>query len=280
MSVADLIEGIFTKELNPTTTNPAISLTVSGGNGEVGASYNVPSATLKLTSVGNYTYGPPTGVTVPVSAAKIECTTEGTSATNSAALAVNGTVILAQGASKKYMDSGVTYSYSAEATYTDGVAPVTNLGKEYAAGQIKSAKLTKTATATMTGWRRMFIGSVATDAEINETTIKTLDYSVQSGAKTVTVQKSGGAASGASAGVKLVDGAKKIIVALPPGRTLKQVNLVSASNTPITTDYTKNTYTEVKVSGATAGENLANYTVYVYQPASIDSGEIHNITIG
>ena len=58
------------------------------------------------------------------------------------------------------------------------------------------------------------------------------------------------------------------------------MNLVSASNTPITDDYTKNTFTGVQVSGATAGENLADYTVYVYKPASIDSGEVHNITIG
>lgn len=279
-SVAELMTSIFTKELNPTKTAPAISLTVAGGNGEVGASYNVPAATLKVTSVGSYTYGPATGITVPASAAKVQCTTEGTSATNSAALGANGTVVLAQGASKKYVDGMTAYSYSAEATYTDGAMPVTNLGNAHAAAQIKSAKLTKTASATMTGWRRMFIGSVATDAEINETTIKALSYSAQAAAKVVTVQKSGGATSGASAGTKLVDGAKKIIVALPPGHTLKLVNLVSASNTPITADYTKNTYTEVKVSGATAGENLANYTVYVYQPASIDSGEIHNISIG
>lgn len=131
----------------------------------------------------------------------------------------------------------------------------------------------------MTGWRRMYIGSVATDAEINETTLKNLEYKVKAEAKVVTVQKSGAAASGASAGIHLVDGAVKIIVALPPGRTLSIVNLVSASNTPITADYTKNTYTDVQVSGATAGEDLKGYTVYVYQPASIDSGEVHNITI-
>lgn len=279
-SLKDVMQTIFTKELNPSASAPAISLTVSGGNGEVGSSYNVPSATLKLTSVGSYTYGPATGITVPASKASVSCTTEGTSATNGIALALNGTVVLDVGTSKKYVDGSTTYNYSAEATYSDGAVPVTNLGTVYASAQLKSAKLTKTASATMTGWRKMFIGSVATDAEINEATIKSLSYAVKADAKTVTVQANGSAASGASAGVKLVDGAVKIIVALPSGRTLKNVNLVSASNTPITDDYTKNTFTQVQVSGATAGENLADYTVYVYKPASIDSGEVHNITIG
>lgn len=116
----------------------------------------------------------------------------------------------------------------------------------------------------MTGWRRMYIGSVATDAEINETTLKALSYKVKAEAKTITVQSSGAAASGASAGTTLVKGAVKIIVAVPPGRSLEIVKLVSASNTPITGDYTKNTYENVQVSGATAGEDKANYTVYVY----------------
>ena len=278
-SVKTLMDNIFTKELNPTKSNPAISLTVSGANGEVGSSYNVPKATLRLTSVGLYTYGPSTGITVPVSSASVSCTTEGTSKSNDSVIGLNGTLELPEGASKKYVDGNTTYSYSAEATHTAGAMPVTNLGNNYPSAQIASAKLTKTATATMTGWRRMYIGSVATDAEINETTLKALSYKVKAEAKTITVQSSGAAASGASAGTPLVEGAVKIIVAVPPGRSLKIVNLVSASNTPITGDYTKNTYENVKVSGATAGENIANYKVYVYQPASIDSGEVHNITI-
>ena len=278
-SVKTLMDNIFTKELNPTKSNPAISLTVSGANGEVGSSYNVPQATLKLTSVGSYTYGPATGITIPALSASVKCTTEDTSKSNDSAISLNGTLVLPTGASKKYVDGNTTYSYSAEATHTAGAMPVTNLGNDYPSAQIASTKLTKTATATMAGWRRMYIGSVATDAEINETTLKALSYKVKAEAKTVTVQSSGAAASGASAGTPLVKGAVKIIVAVPPGRSLKIVNLVSASNTPITGDYTKNTYENVQVSGATAGEDKANYTVYVYQPASIDSGEVHNITI-
>lgn len=61
----------------------------------------------------------------------MSCTTEGTTNTNPSALALNGTVVLAAGSSYKYSDTAKTYSYSAEATYTDGAMPVTNLGNPY-----------------------------------------------------------------------------------------------------------------------------------------------------
>ena len=130
-SVKTLMDNIFTKELNPTKSNPTISLTVSGLNGEVGSSYNVPKATLRLTSVGSYTYGPSTGITVPVSSASVSCTTEGTSKSNDSVIGLNGTLELPEGASKKYVDGNTTYSYSAEATHTAGAMPVTNLGNNY-----------------------------------------------------------------------------------------------------------------------------------------------------
>lgn len=130
-SVKTLMDNIFTKELNPTKSNPAISLTVSGANGEVGSSYNVPKAVLKLTSVGNYYYGPETGITVPALSASVKCTTEKTSKSNDSAIGLNGTLELPEGASKKYVDGNTTYSYSAEATHTAGAMPVTNLGNDY-----------------------------------------------------------------------------------------------------------------------------------------------------
>ena len=163
-SVKTLMDNIFTKELNPTKSNPTISLTVSGANGEVGSSYNVPKAVLKLTSVGKYSYGPATGITVPALSASVKCTTEGTSVSNKSVIGLNGTLELSAGELKKYTDESKTYSYSAEATHTAGAMPVTNLGNDYPSAQIASAKLTATAKATMTGWRRMYIGSVATDA--------------------------------------------------------------------------------------------------------------------
>lgn len=192
----------------------------------------------------------------------MSCTTEGTSAKNATALYLNGTVTLSAGASKKFIDGTTSYSYSASARHTDGAIPVTNLGNAYPSAKIASATLSKTTIAKCTGWRKMFIGSLAVDAPVTEATVKALSYQAKSAAAVVTVQASGAPAEGASAGTPLVPNAVKIIVALPPGRSLSIVNLVSASNTPITSDYvSKGT---VQVSGATAGENKTAYAVYVY----------------
>ena len=86
-------------------------------------------------------------------------------------------------------------------------------------------------------------------------------------------------------------GAKRVIVAIPKStslsgaKTLKNVFLVSASNTPLeisgttTTGYRK---LETSVSVADARENAGyiDYDVWVYQPASISPTEEHNIVIG
>lgn len=133
-NLEELLKSILAKEQNPTTTQPAIDLTVQGGTNEVGNTYNVPAATLKLTGVGSYTYGPATGVKVASGNASVSCTTENTSITSTADITLNGTLTLPAGAQKTYSDGNVSYSYSCEATHTAGAVPKTNIGNEYAAG--------------------------------------------------------------------------------------------------------------------------------------------------
>ena len=48
-------------------------------------------------------------------------------------------------------------------------------------------------------------------------------------------------------------------------------------NTPVTDSYVKTT-AAVKVEGAN-GATAIDYDVYVYEPASIDAGEVHKITL-
>lgn len=289
MSVAEMINDAYAQTASGSVKDPSISLTTTASlNGEVGSTYTVPKATLTFKS-GEYQYSNPktaTGVKVLAGNASISCTTEGTSATNSGDLANNGMLELPAGTAnaKTFVDSPTTYDYSAKAVWTDGSIPKNNIGGDDSAKQIKtnsSNPATKTASCTATGWRRMYIGSVASDAEINEATLKALSYKEKASALTITVSSSGQPApdTEATVGTTLVEEAVKIIVALPPGRNLKIVKLVSASNTPITDDYTNNTFSNIQVSGAAANANFADYTVYVYKPASIDSGEVHNITI-
>ena len=61
-------------------------------------------------------------------------------------------------------------------------------------------------------------------------------------------------------------------------RTLKNVILVSASNTPIPDQYVKQTST-VDVNDA-SGNNPIQYEVWIYKPASISPTEIHKLVVG
>ena len=91
-------------------------------------------------------------------------------------------------------------------------------------------------------------------------------------------------------------GAKRIVIAIPQkdandscvndAKTLKNVFLVSASNTPLeisastTTGY-KKLASAVQVADYRGGDNgKIAYDVWVYQPASISPTEEHNIVIG
>ena len=83
-------------------------------------------------------------------------------------------------------------------------------------------------------------------------------------------------------------GAVRIVVAIPKktsgkasvdgAKTLSNVILVSASNTPIPDQYVKQGST-VDVKDA-AGENPIPYEVWIYKPASISPTEIHKLVVG
>lgn len=172
-SVAAVINDAYAQTKSGTVTSPAITLTTTATlTGEVGATYTVPSATLKFTC-GAYQYSTPTtatGVTVTAGNATVECTTEGTSQSNSGVLGNNGTVVLPAGTTnaKSFADTAKTYNYSATATWTDGVVPKNNIGGDDPAKQIKSASSTKTATCTATGHRFGFYGyRLATESRLN-----------------------------------------------------------------------------------------------------------------
>ena len=168
-SVQEVMMKVFTKELSSTATNPTFDFTATGGLGEIGTKYTVPAATLKMTGVGSYTYAPTNAnCSVEVGNATVRCTTakyDSLSATNSAAMTLNSTVETSTGTAnaETYLSTSATYNYTAEATYTDGVMPKTNLGNDQPATQIKSEKVTKTAAATFTGRWPCYYAFTTTD---------------------------------------------------------------------------------------------------------------------
>lgn len=231
-------------------TQPTIDLTASSGTNEVGNTYNVPAATLKLTSVGSYQYGPATGVKVASGNAVVKCTTENTSITSTADIGYNGTLQLAAGAQKTYSDGATTYSYSAEATHTDGAVPKTNIGNDYAAGQIKSKTLTATKMATFTGYRNSFYGTKTTkDGTVDSAYIRGLK------------NKSGKElANGNEFTITLPVGAQRVVFAYPTSlRDVNSVKDVNGLNAEIKSAFTKSI---VQVEGAN-GYMAVDYKVYV-----------------
>ena len=253
-NLSEVFEAMFVKEQNPTTTQPSVNLTFSEAKAyEVGT---VVHPTYSATfNAGSYTYGPATGVTV--TSWEISDT-----AGNSASTA-----------SGSFNDVTVTdntnYKITAKANHTAGAIPLTNKKNEYAAGKIAAGNKTKVSGA-ITGYRSFFYGVLDTssaEAPLTSAIVRGLtNGGAYNASKTFTLN---GSAT-----------AKRIVVAIPSNSTragLKEVILTSAMNTPVTDSYAKTT-AAVKVEGVN-GATAIDYNVYCYEPAAIDAGEVHKITL-
>ena len=253
-NLSEVFEAMFVKEQNPTTTQPSVNLTFSqAGAYEVGS---VVSPSYSATfNAGSYTYGPETGVTV--TSWEISDTAGNTAST----------------ASGSFADVTVTdttnYKITAKANHTEGAIPLTNKKNEYAAGKIAVGNKSKVSSA-ITGYRSFFYGVLdtsSTEAPLTSEIVRGLtNGGAYNASKTFTLN---GSAT-----------AKRIVIAIPSNsiRTgLKEVILTSAMNTPVTDSYVK-TANAVQVEGVN-GATAVDYDVWCYEPASIDAGEVHKITL-
>lgn len=253
-NLSEVFEAMFVKEQNPTTTQPSVNLTFSEAKAyEVGT---VVSPTYSATfNAGSYTYGPVTGVTV--TSWEISDTAGNTAST----------------ASGSFDDVTVTdstnYKITAKANHTAGAIPLTNKKNEYAAGKIAAGNKSKVSGA-ITGYRSFFYGVLDTssaEAPLTSAIVRGLtNGGAYNASKTFTLN---GSAT-----------AKRIVIAIPSNSTrsgLKEVILTSAMNTPVTDSYVKTT-AAVKVEGVN-GATAIDYTVWTYEPAAIDAGEVHKITL-
>lgn len=157
-NIKQVFESIFVKEQNPSTTNPTVKLTADQNKAyEVGTSVT-PSFTANL-NAGSYSYGPATGITAD--SWSVEDT--------------DGHVIAAASGSFDpiVVDDDTDYKITATATYSDGTVPVTNLGNEYASGQIKAGSASATSNA-ITGFRRGFYGTLTEKSELTSDIIRSL----------------------------------------------------------------------------------------------------------
>lgn len=250
-NVSQVFASLMAQEANPSKTNPAVSFNTQTGFGtfEIGTKKNLTyGASL---SAGSYTYGPPTGIT----ANTWEVTCTGVASSKSTAT----------GTFENVVAEATAKTITAKATYGDGAIPVTNLGNQYTAGQIKAGSASKTSDS-LVGVRYMFWGPMTdASAELNSANIRALAHNKASGTGTLSTFGAG-------------SGAKKVVVAVPGGRKITKVLMPSALNADVTALFVKQS-TQVQVQGANAYAAAA-YDVYVYQPASIDAGETYAVTIG
>lgn len=248
-SVEQVLSGLMAQEANPSKSNPAVSFSSTGGLGtfEIGTKKNL-TYTAAL-SVGGYTYGPATGIAAQTW--EVSCT--GVADKKSTATGTFENVV-AEATAKKI---------TAKATYNDGAIPVTNLGNQYPAGQIKAGSASKD-SGNLIGVRHMFYGPMTTDATLDSATIRALKHEAVA-KKTITTFGAG-------------SGAKKVVIACPAGYNVAKVLMPSAMNADATASFVKQADT-VNVEGA-EGYTAVAYSVWVYQPASIDSTETYAVTIG
>ena len=252
-SAGKTLEGLlldaFAEEKNPSITQPSVSVSSSQVKAYEAGTNVTPSYTASL-NPGSYQYGGATGITA-----------------NSWSVSFNGeTLTTASGTFKSMqVEDNTNLKISATANYGDGTIPLTNLGNEYAEGQIKAGSKTGT-TGAITGYRQFFYGVDTTNGEINSDLIRSFT-------------SSNGAASAKTLTISAKAGTTRIIIAVPVSSALKvkSATLTSSMNADITSNYVLQS--PVDVEGAN-GYTAAQYNVYVYQPASIDPTERHSVVLG
>ena len=247
MSIQDLLESAFSEEKNPTITQPSTSVTLTGaGAKEVGTEFT-PSYSVGF-NPGNYQYGPATGVTATAYA--VTDTNSGSASTQ------NGSF------TKFTVGDDTNYKVSVTTTHTAGAVPKTNLGSEYAAGQIKAG--TKTASSSaVTGFRNEFYGTLTTKPG----TMASADIRGLTGKKP---QATG------TISVSVPVGAMRVVIAVPNTKVVNSVLDVNGLNAQIFSSFTKTT---VEVEGANSYTAMTYNVYYLDYATANDTANTYTVTI-
>lgn len=250
-NLKEVLAGILAQEKNPKITQPSLSVTLNeAGAKEVGTSITPHYST--TFNAGSYSYGPATGVTA---------TSYSISDTNSS------TATTASGSLTAFTVEDVTnYKVSATVNYGDGAIPKTNIGNNYAAGQIKAGSKDAN-SSTIAGYRNTFYGSVTDKSgEITSAVIRGLAG-----------KKNGSISAGNTFKAAEAVGAMRVIIALPTPRTCTSIKDENGLNAEALSAFTKIT---VSVEGAN-GYTAKDYNVY-YKDNAAANDKANNwvVTVG
>ena len=250
-NLKEVLAGILAKEENPKTTQPSLSVKLNeAGAKEVGTSITPTYST--TFNAGSYSYGPATGVTA--TSYSISDTNSSTSTTASGSLTAFT------------VEDGTNYKVSATVNYGNGAIPKTNIGNDYAEGQIKAGSKSAS-SSTITGYRNTFYGSVTDKSgEITSAVIRGLAG-----------KKNGSISAGNTFKAAEAVGAMRVIIALPTPRTCTSIKDENGLNAEALSAFTKIT---VSVEGAN-GYTAKDYNVY-YKDNAAANDKANNwvVTVG
>lgn len=275
-NLTEVFEAMFVKEMEPdNNTAPAVSFaSVTSGSKEVGEEVT-PSYNADF-SAGSYEYGPATGIALKAT---------DTSDTGWTVVAKNGSTTVATkytetGSFDKFVvDDNTNYTITATANHTEGVTPNTNKGVASTTVAAFAAGTKSKTSGAITGYRGYFYGAVTKDpSELTSADIRALTAGGNyNAAKNIEIKANG------------ATNIKAFVIAIPGTNTRKGITKAESTagmTVDVTGSYAVSSTIKPLVAdkrGTKADGSLNNgteYKLWIWQPAEVDSGTVHKITLG
>ena len=248
-NLKQVFETIFVKEENPKTTKPSVTLTFGNAKAYEVGSLIRPSYSATFNK-GKYSYDSSTGVAVTSWEVTDSDGNVRTSAKDDFDLMT--------------ITDDTNYSITAVANYGDGEIPHTNLGNDYAAGQIKAASASAT-KGGLVGYRKTFYGTLDNKNELTSAIIR--------GLKSTDV----GSVNGDSVIVDIPVGAYRVVFAYPASlNDLGSVSDHNGLNAEISSGFTM---INVDVEGNNKYEAKQYKVYYIDYANANDTANAYTFTI-
>ena len=234
-----ILNQMFVKIIQPTITQPSISISASGAKSvEAGTQVNI--TVTPTFNPGSYTYGPATGVTLQTYTLQQNLKGSTTTIVDTASTAEPHTV------QNITIEDGTTIQFNASCTHTAGAQPLDNSGAPATVQGIQAGTKSVSNQQAFSGFRKYFYGCKTTITE-------TVDSAYIRG-----LTGSSGAYNNNSWNINVPEGTKEITIAVEEGKTLRNILYVEGMNTDVLSTFTM---TKVPVEGAN-GFTAKNYNVY------------------
>lgn len=263
-SVAAVINDAYAETKSSAKTLPTFTYTLGSytANKEVGNTYTIPAATLKMTGVGSYTEytpQPATGISVAIGDASVK-SPEFDAKTNSSAMVLNSTLATSAGSTSHiYGDDKATYTYTASASYSQGAIPKNNLGGDDPDNRIPAGSYSKTDLKAEFQGQRFYFWGYKTDG--NELDVSNLTSEQIRGLGNSAASMLSAANAQANANLSVPSGTKQIILAAPTGKLTKKIAVYNKSSLNAKVDFANG---NARVTNAVQVEGANNYTAQGY----------------